>query len=116
MKGDDLSERLLDFSIRIIKLSEALPKTAIGKHIYLQIIRSSTSAGANYEEARAAESKADFAHKISLTLKELRETFYWLRIITKIPLIPPERLKEIMNETDQLCRIMGKSILTARNK
>ena len=79
MKGDEISERLMDFATRIIRLAEALPKTVIGKHIYGQIIRSGTSAGANYEEARAAESNSDFAHKMSLALKELRETKYWLR-------------------------------------
>ena len=79
VKGDDLSERFLTFAARIIRLVDALPQTVIGKHIYGQVIRSGTSAGANYEEARAAESNSDFAHKMSLALKELRETKYWLR-------------------------------------
>ena len=61
MKGDDIAERLLEFSARIIKLATALPKSTVGVHICGQIIRSGTSAGANYEEARGAESKSDFA-------------------------------------------------------
>jgi len=116
MKGDDLSERLMNFSVRIIKLSEALPKTMAGKHIYGQIIRSGTSAGANYEEARAAESNADFIHKMGLTLKELRETKYWLMLIKHADFISPGRMNDIIQEGDELSRITAKSILTVKSK
>jgi four helix bundle protein len=58
MKGDNISERLLDFAVGILQLVQALPKTAAGRHVGSQLFRSSTSAGANYEEARGAESKA----------------------------------------------------------
>jgi len=79
-KGEDIAERLVNLAVRIVRLADALPETAAGRAICAQIVRSGTSAGANYEEARAAESKPDFAHKLGITLKELRETRYWLII------------------------------------
>jgi len=73
-KGDMLSERLLDFTVQIIKLVNTLPKTIVGKHVGGQILRSGTSPGSNYEEARGAESRADFIHKLGVVLRELKET------------------------------------------
>jgi four helix bundle protein len=61
--GDDISERLLDFAVRVIKLVNVLPKTVVGRHIAGQLVRSGTSCGSNYEEARGAESRADFVHR-----------------------------------------------------
>lgn len=69
----DLQDRLADYAVRIIKLSEALPETKAGKHVATQILRSGTSPAPNYGEAQSAESKADFIHKIKIGLKELRE-------------------------------------------
>jgi len=79
----DLQERLVNFTVRIIKLFESLPETRAGKHVSLQILRSGTSPAANYGEAQSAESKADFVHKLKIALKELRETEIWLKIIAK---------------------------------
>ena len=76
--------------------------------------RSATSAGANYEEARGAESNADFVHKLGLALKEARETHYWLKVIQKAELAKENRMVKIVQEADELCRILGKSRLTAR--
>lgn len=114
MQGNDLEERMLDFAVRVIRMSEALPRTAAAKHICLQIVRSGTSAGANYEEARGAESQKDFVHKLGVSLKELRETRYWLKVISKADLIPPARMAGVLQESDELCRIIGKSIVTSK--
>lgn len=73
-KSDQLTERLLDFTVRIIKLVNSLPKTPIGRHIGGQVLRSGTSPGSNYEEACGAESRSDFIHKLGIVLKELKET------------------------------------------
>jgi len=73
----------LDFACEIIKLVIQLNGSAVGRHIAGQLLRSSTSAGANYEEACGAESRPDFIHKLQIVLKELRETLYWLRLIKK---------------------------------
>jgi four helix bundle protein len=113
-KGDDISERLLGFAARIIKLADSLKKTPAGRHISLQVVRSGTSAGANYEEARGAESVNDFTHKLGITLKELRETHYWLRVITKSEFQAPQRMDEIVKEAEELSRIIAKSIVTSK--
>ena len=72
--ADKLEERLIDFAVIIIKLSASLPKSAAGRHIAGQILRCGTSPAPNYGEARGAESRADFVHKLRVVLKELNET------------------------------------------
>jgi four helix bundle protein len=80
-QADQLEQRLIDFAVRVIKLSAAIPKTTAGKHIANQLLRSGTSPAPNYGEARAAESHDDFKHKLGIALKELNETRIWLRIL-----------------------------------
>ena len=112
--ADQLENRLIDFAVRIIKLSNRLPKTPAGKHISGQILRCGTSPAPNYGEARAAESRADFIHKVRVVLKELNETSIWLRIIERSGLLKAELLVEIVVENGELCRIFAKSLKTAR--
>lgn len=114
MKPDDLSERLLELAVRIGKVVDALPETRLGKHIAGQLVRSGTSPAPNYEEACAAESRRDFIHKIRIALKELRETRCWIKLIMRSDLLPEARMSEIANETDELCKILGQSLVTAR--
>ncbi|MBU8901818.1 MAG: four helix bundle protein [Victivallales bacterium] len=110
----DLQERFIDYAVRIIKTSEKLPDTKVGKHICLQILRSGTSPAPNYGEAQSAESPADFIHKLKIALKELRETEIWLKIIIKTELIQLSRLSPLLKETDELISILFKSIQTAQ--
>ena len=113
----DLEERLLEFSTRIIRLTKKVENSEVGLHVTKQILRSSTSPLANHGEAQAAESSADFIHKLKISLKELRETQCWLKLIKRVPLVDkPELLDEILDETDQLIRIFVASINTARKK
>ena len=114
MKPDDLSERLLDLAVRIGKVVDALPDTRLGKHIVGQLVRSGTSPAPNYEEACAAESRRDFIHKVCISLKELRETRCWIRLITRSELLPEAKMIEIERETSELCSILGQSLVTAR--
>lgn len=72
----DLSERLLTFAVSIIRLTKYIDASYASKHIANQLLRSATSAGANFEEGRGAESRKDFIHKLQLSLKEIRETLY----------------------------------------
>ena len=109
-----LEERLIDFAVRIIKLANALPDTPAGRHISGQILRSGTSPAPNYGEARGAESKADFIHKIRVVLKELNETRIWLRIIQRSKLLPAESLTDIVQENTELCKIFASSLKTIR--
>ena len=113
----DLQDRLIDFAVRIIKLSNALPETRAGKHVCAQILRSGTSPAPNYGEAQSAESKADFIHKLKIALKELRETEIWLKIIVRSGLIRhSELLDPLLKETDELIAILFKSVKTAGKK
>ena len=111
----DLAERLLEFAARIVRLAESLPRTEAGRHVSGQVLRSGTSPYANHAEAEEAESIDDFVHKLKICLKELRETWRWLRLIQRIPLVKkPDLLNPLIDEADQLIRIFRKSILTAR--
>ena len=112
----DLGERLLEYGARIIKLVEPLPNTLVGRRVGDQLLRSGTSAGANYEEARAAESKVDFVHKLQIALKELRESNYWLRLLVKSGKISAERMEDLLDESNQLRAMLSKSVATAKGK
>src|SRR5437660_4942506 len=113
-EADQLEDRLIDFAVRMVKLSASLPKTPAGKHIAGQILRSGTSPAPNYGEARGAESHADFVHKVRIVLKELNETSIWLRVIERSHIIKPELLTDIIRENNELCRIFTASLATAR--
>src|SRR6516164_7284863 len=92
LKGDDIAQRLLDYGVRVIRLAQSLLKNATGRHVAGQLLRAGTSAGANYEEARGAESRADFIHKLGIAWKEMRESRYWLRLIHRAALLTPKRI------------------------
>jgi four helix bundle protein len=114
--ADQLEERLVDFAVRIIKVSASLPRTPAGKHIAGQILRSGTSPAPNYGEARGAESRADFVHKIRVVLNELNETSIWLRIIERSGLLKRQVLIDIVRENGDLCKIFAASLRTARSR
>ncbi len=104
-KADELEERLIDFAVRIIRLSASLPRTSAGRHIARQILRSGMSPAPNYGEARGAESHADFIHKFGIVLNELNETSIWLRMIHRSDMLKQEMLKDLIEENSELCRI-----------
>lgn len=114
-KGADIVERLLEFAVRVGKTIDALPDSRLGRHITGQLVRSGTSPAPNCAEACAAESKKDFIHKLAIVLKELRESHIWIRIIIKSELIPEQRLEMLCDECDQLCRVIAKSLVTAKS-
>ena len=114
VKAEDIEERLIDFGVRIVKLSSKLPNTSAGRHVAGQILRSGTSPAPNYGEARSAESRADFVHKLGIVLKELNETLIWLKIIKRSYLLKPDLLEGLVEENLQLAKIIGSSIKTAR--
>jgi four helix bundle protein len=116
MTPDDLSERLLEFAVRIGKVVDALPDTRLGRHIAGQLVRCGTSAPPNYEEGRAGESRADFVHKLSICLKELRESRFWLRLIIKANLLPKQKMHLVLDECEQLMKVMAQSVVTAKSK
>jgi four helix bundle protein len=109
----DLEERLLQFSVRIIRLVESLPKSRAGTHLGGQLLRSGTAPLLNHGEAEAAESPEDFIHKLKICLKELRETLRCLKLIQLVPLVKaPSRLAPLLQENDELIRIFVASLQT----
>jgi four helix bundle protein len=113
----DLEERLLEFSVQIVKIVEQLPNTRVGNHIANQLLRSGTSPYPNHGEAQSAESPKDFVHKLRIALKELRETQRWLKLLQRIPLVKnPEQFECHLNETEELIKIFVISIKTAKKK
>ena len=114
-KADQLERRLIGFAAAILSLSSKLPKTCQGRHVCGQILRSGTAVAANYGEARGAESRADFIHKLKVVFKELNETTVWLEIIVQSSLLPAETTVALVAENRELCRIIAASIRTARN-
>jgi four helix bundle protein len=116
-KRYDLEERLLEYAAAIARLVERLPKTRVGNHVATQLLHSGTSPLPNHGEAQAAESPDDFIHKLSICLKEPRESQRWLRLIVRVPLLESDSDTAcLLRETDELIRIFVKSIRTAQER
>lgn len=116
MKRFDLEERLINFSVLIIEITNEIPNTKAGNHLSGQLIRSGTSVSLNYGEAQSGESRKDFIHKMKVVLKELRETYVCLKIILRTKLYKIEKkIKDTLKENDELISIFVKSIETAQN-
>ena len=113
----DLEERLLDYAAAVVRFTEAMSRSQAGVHVAGQLLRSGTSPLPNHGEAQAAESNADFIHKMSVCLKELRETRRWLRLTQRVPLVKaPTSIDPLLAETEELIRIFYSSIATAKKK
>lgn len=115
-KAAALEERVASFAARMIAVCEALPNRVGAAHLRDQLFRSSTSVAANYAEASVPESRKDFAHKLSIALKELVESRMWLTIIAKREYVPPQSVQKLTAETNELIRIFNASITTARRR
>lgn len=115
-KGDDIQERLINFSVEIIQLCEKLPDSHSGRHAAGQLLRCGTSPASNYGEARGAESKRDFVHKLGVVLKGLNESAVWLETIRRSKLLGDEKVSSLVVECTELSRIINASILTARGR
>jgi four helix bundle protein len=116
MTADDLKKRLKIFALRIIKLSESLPNNIIGKTLGNQIIRSGTSPGANYRSACLGKSDKDFLNKLKMVEEELDETLYWLELIVESGLVKPNLLDDLIQENQELFKIIASSITTMKKK
>jgi len=101
----DLAERTTEFSLRIIKLAGALLKTNVARIIENQVVRSGTSIGANYREARRSRSRAEFIAKIGDCLKEADETAYWLELLERSGHFASDKMSYLRDETNQLVAI-----------
>lgn len=112
----DLNGRLLDFATTGFKLAGKMGRSAGGKYLANQLMRSSASAGANYHEACGAESRADFTHKLQLVLKEPRETEFWLKLAGNSGVAEGRELQPAITEADELSRIIAQSVLTVKKR
>lgn len=116
-KKYDLEERLLDFAANTIRGAEKLKKSYAAQHVGKQLIRSATAPMAHHAEAQAAESKNDFVHKMKIAHKELRESFRWLRLINRAPLVDDTTpISALISENDELIRIFHASLKTAKSR
>jgi len=113
MTPRELEDRLIDFAVMVIDVVESLPNTKAGNHIGGQLIRSGTSPAPNYAESRSAESRKDFVHKMKISLKELRETIVWLKIIVRKRLGECREVPSALAECDELIAIFTSSTKTA---
>jgi four helix bundle protein len=114
--ADMLADRFVGLVVGVIQTEKQMVKTYAGRHIFGQLFRAVSSAGANYEEARAGESTADFIHKMQIVLKELRESKYWLKVIVTARLVQKEsEIVHLQKESSELTRIVAKAVVTAKS-
>ena len=110
----DLEDRLVDFACMCLEVCDLLPNTKTGQNLEYQLSKSSTASALIYGEAQAAESKADFIHKMKMVLKEIRESRVNLKIIKRKPVVINEKIEKAFAESNELMAIFLKSIETAR--
>ena len=117
-KTDPIRERSFAFAVRIVKLCKFLEKNSdVGKSVINQLLDAGTSVGANLEEAAGGQSKADFIHKNSISLKEARESNFWLRLIlatSKFDENVKNGIEELEKESLTLAKIIGKILITSK--
>src|SRR5262245_24223392 len=113
MKGENIALRLRQFSVGVIRAAATMPETSAAKHINRQLVRAATSSGANYEEARGSESRADFIHKLGIAMKEMREALYWIHVASEAGLFS-SLVDPLVREANELVAILTASIRTAK--
>lgn len=110
-----LAERVYRFGLGTIQLAKLAPNDPITRHITIQLMRSGTSAAANYEEARRGRSRAEFAAKMGDALRELAESILWLRYLEDAALLITPQVSALRDEAGQLTAIFRKSLQTVRS-
>ena len=109
MSGEpqEIGERAFAFAVRIVKLCQVLDeKPGVSRTLANQLLRSGTSIGANLAESKGGQSRADFLSKVSIALKEARETHYWLRLLIATDMISNSQLAPLLDEANQLVAIL----------
>lgn len=115
LRPSDIKERTFMFGVAIVRLCNELSKRpGVSRNLSYQLLSSGTSIGANVEEAQAGQSRADFLSKYSISLKEARETIYWLRLIEASQAFDGEKLLALKREADEIARIIGAIIVVQR--
>jgi len=111
----ELKERTKKFALRVIKMSQALPKTREANVILQQVLRSATSIAANYRAAGRARSKAEFLSKLGVVIEEADETVLWLELLGESGLVKASRLRALVDEANELLLIFSSSRSTAKS-
>jgi four helix bundle protein len=114
-KGD-LRSRTKAFALRIVRLYTSLPKTTEAQILGKQMLRSGTSVGAHYREAKRSRSTAEFVSKLEGGLQELEETVYWLELLIEAGIVKESRLIELLQESEELISIFVSSAKTAKQR
>ena len=104
----DLKKQTFQFAVDVLLLLRTIPNTKENDVIKYQLSKAATSVGANYEESQATNSRPDFRYKISISLREIREANYWLRIMEAIKVGDPDEVKRLIQESKELKLIFGK--------
>ena len=115
-KDIKILDRSYKFALRILKMVRRLPNEHDVRIILHQLLRSATSIGANVEEAIGAYSKPEFTHRMGIALREARESHYWLRLLRDSEIVKPSRLTAVMNEAEEIKKILGAIVRTSRTK
>ncbi len=113
-RGQEICDWTRAFALRVIRLYQLIQQDDVGRILGRQLLRSGTSIGANVEEAQAAQSPKDFINKMNIALKEARETRYWLRLLCDAELFLAEKFADILDEIEQIIRILFTIINNAR--
>src|SRR5262245_45730280 len=116
MNAKEFSERLWNFAVSVARLVEMLPQTRVGRHVAGQLVRCGTAAAPNYDEACDAESRKDFAHKLGIAAKEVRETSGWLGFVLRFGPLTAEQIQPVLDESIELRRLLGSSLKTVRTR
>ncbi len=102
----DLSLRTRKYAARVIRLYASLPKTVQAQVIGKQLLRSGTSVGAQIAESKRGKSSADFVSKLDGALQELEETIYWMNLLIDTAIVKPAKLRDLMDESNQIIAIL----------
>ncbi|MGL4423185.1 MAG: four helix bundle protein [Gemmataceae bacterium] len=116
-KPQEIRERVFHLALRIIRLCQWLDQQrGVPRTLGSQLLRSGTSIGANLEEAQAAYSRAEYHYRVSIALREARETTYWLRLLIESQIVTADRLQLILEESTAVMKILGAILSRSRKK
>ena len=116
MNSNELRERTMEFAVRVLTMVDALPKTTAGRTVGGQLARSGTSVAANYRAALRGKSTADFINKITIVLEEADESGFWIELAERSQLLPGNRLKPLLQESEELTKIFNATRSTTKRR
>ena len=115
-EGRDIVERTFEFAKRVVATCQMCERSAVSRSLIGQLLRASTSVGANVEEAQAGQSRADFLSKMSIACKEAREAIYWLRLLAGVEMLPLSHSRALLDESNELVPILTAIVKRTKDK